>query len=161
MAPSVVLEVRPSGNLHVLDQLDSGGVELALSTLTDGGDRSNVSASWKTNTWLFSPTAIHWRLRRTVIEKFAALPHITITSSGDDTHFIDDALADHGLTRFVSAKVPLHSLILMLVEFRGDCGGAATGCGRSRCHMPPGYAPAAVSFAARRAFDDLAPSARQ
>ncbi len=50
------------------------------------------------------------------IERFAALPHIAITSSGDDTHFIDDALADHGLTRFVSAKVPLHSLILMLVD---------------------------------------------
>jgi DNA-binding transcriptional LysR family regulator len=50
------------------------------------------------------------------VERFAALPHITITSSGDDTHFIDDALADLGLTRFVSAKVPLHSLILMLVD---------------------------------------------
>lgn len=29
MAPSVVLDVRPVGLLHVLDQLDGGGVELA------------------------------------------------------------------------------------------------------------------------------------
>ena len=49
------------------------------------------------------------------IEAFAALPHIAITSSGDDTHFVDDALADRGLVRVVSAKVPLHSLILMLI----------------------------------------------
>src|SRR5580692_11652612 len=39
LAPSVVLDVRPLGMLHVLDQLDSGAVELALSALTDGGDR--------------------------------------------------------------------------------------------------------------------------
>jgi DNA-binding transcriptional LysR family regulator len=49
------------------------------------------------------------------IERFAALPHVNITSSGDDTHFVDDALADHGLARLVSARVPLHSLILMLI----------------------------------------------
>jgi DNA-binding transcriptional LysR family regulator len=49
------------------------------------------------------------------IENFAALQHVGVTSSGDDTHFIDDALAERGLTRLVSARVPLHSLILMLI----------------------------------------------
>jgi DNA-binding transcriptional LysR family regulator len=39
LAPSTVLEVRPIGALHVLDQLDAGGVELAVTTLTEGGDR--------------------------------------------------------------------------------------------------------------------------
>jgi DNA-binding transcriptional LysR family regulator len=116
-APSVVLEVRPTGTLHVLDQLDSGGVELALSTLTDGGDRfkcvglmdDEYAAIFANNHPLKAEADLS-------VERFAALPHITITSSGDDTHFIDDVLADHGLTRFVSAKVPLHSLILMLVD---------------------------------------------
>src|SRR5271166_1874796 len=117
LAPSVVLEVRPSGTLHVLDQLDSGGVELALSTLTDGGDRFKCVGLMEdeyvvifANGHSLTPEA------DLSIERFAALPHITITSSGDDTHFIDDVLADNGLTRFVSARVPLHSLILMLVD---------------------------------------------
>jgi DNA-binding transcriptional LysR family regulator len=39
LAPSVVLDVRPIGMLHVLDQLDSGGAELALTAPIDGGDR--------------------------------------------------------------------------------------------------------------------------
>src|ERR1700722_880023 len=39
LAPAVVLDVRQTGTRHVLDQLDAGGAELALSTLTDGGDR--------------------------------------------------------------------------------------------------------------------------
>jgi DNA-binding transcriptional LysR family regulator len=116
-APSVVLEVRPSGTLHVLDQLDSGGVELALSTLTDGGDRFKcVGLMDDEYVVIFANSHSLSAEADMSIESFAALPHIAITSSGDDTHFIDDALADHGLTRFVSAKVPLHSLILMLVD---------------------------------------------
>jgi DNA-binding transcriptional LysR family regulator len=116
LAPSVVLDVRPSGTLHVLDQLDSGGVELALSTLTDGGDRFKcVGLMEDEYVAIFAsghPVAAEVDLS---IERFAALQHVTVTSSGDDTHFIDDALAEHGLTRFVSSMVPLHSLILMLI----------------------------------------------
>jgi DNA-binding transcriptional LysR family regulator len=49
------------------------------------------------------------------VEQFSMLPHIGITSVGDDAHFIDDALAEHGLARLISAKVPLHSLISTLI----------------------------------------------
>jgi DNA-binding transcriptional LysR family regulator len=116
LAPSVVLDVRPSGTLHVLDQLDSSGVELALSTLTDGGDRFKCVGLMEDEYVAIvasdHPVAAEADLS---IERFAALRHITVTSSGDDTHFIDDALAEHGFTRLVSARVPLHSLILMLI----------------------------------------------
>jgi DNA-binding transcriptional LysR family regulator len=117
LAPSVVLDVRPSGTLHVLDQLDSGGVELALNTLTDGGDRFKCVGLMEDEYVAIvasdHPVAAETDLS---IERFAALQHVTVTSSGDDTHFIDDALAEHGLTRHVSARVPLHSLILMLID---------------------------------------------
>src|ERR1700761_9320111 len=39
LAPSVVVDVRPTGRLHTLDQLDSGAAELALEALTEGGER--------------------------------------------------------------------------------------------------------------------------
>jgi DNA-binding transcriptional LysR family regulator len=116
LAPSIVLEVRPIGALHVLDQLDAGGVELAMTTLTEGGDRFKcvgiLDDEYVAILSSDNPVAAEPELS---IETFAALPHITITSSGDDTHFIDGALADHGLARLVSAKVPLHSLILMVI----------------------------------------------
>jgi DNA-binding transcriptional LysR family regulator len=116
LAPSTVLEVRPIGALHVLDQLDAGGVDLALTTLIEGGDRFKciglLDDEYVAILSRDNPVAAEPELS---IEAFAALPHIAITSSGDDTHFIDDALADHGLARLVSAKVPLHSLILMLI----------------------------------------------
>jgi DNA-binding transcriptional LysR family regulator len=116
LAPSTVLEVRPIGALHVLDQLDVGGVELAVTTLTEGGDRFKcvglLNDEYVAILSSDNPVTAEPELS---IEAFAALPHITITSSGDDTHFIDDALADRGLARVVLAKVPLHSLILMLI----------------------------------------------
>jgi DNA-binding transcriptional LysR family regulator len=116
LAPSTVLEVRPIGALHVLDQLDAGGVELAVTTLTEGGDRFKcvglLNDEYVAILSSDNPVTAEPELS---IEAFAALPHITITSSGDDTYFIDDALADRGLARVVLAKVPLHSLILMLI----------------------------------------------
>jgi len=39
LAPSVVVEVRPMGMLRTFDQLDAGAVELALETLTVGGEQ--------------------------------------------------------------------------------------------------------------------------
>jgi len=116
LAPSVVLEVRPIGMLHVLDQLDGGGVELALSALVEGGDRFKcVGLLEDEYVALLSsdhPAATEPELS---IESFATLQHIAITSSGDDTQFIDDALADRGLARLVCAKVPLHSLVSVLI----------------------------------------------
>ena len=116
LAPSTILEVRPIGALHVLDQLDAGGVDLALTTLIEGGDRFKcvglLDDEYVAILSSDNPVTAEPELS---IEAFAALQHITITSSSDDTHFIDDALADRGLARLVSAKVPLHSLILMLI----------------------------------------------
>ena len=40
------------------------------------------------------------------IAQMGSLPHIAITSSGDDTRFVDDALAEHGLVRHVRAALP-------------------------------------------------------
>jgi DNA-binding transcriptional LysR family regulator len=117
LAPAVVLDVRPIGLLHVLDQLDGGGVQLALSALTDGGDRFKcVGLLDDEYVVILSDAHPMAQIADLSLERFAALPHIVITSSGDDTIFIDDALAEHGLSRFIRAKVPLHALAPVLVN---------------------------------------------
>jgi hypothetical protein len=47
----VVLDVWPIGMQHVLDQLDGGAAELALSALIEGAIDSNASAFLKMNMW--------------------------------------------------------------------------------------------------------------
>jgi DNA-binding transcriptional LysR family regulator len=119
LAPSVVVEVRPIGMLHMLDQLDGGAVELALETLTEGGERFKCVGLLEDDYVVIlssdHPVASEPTLS---IEHFGGLPHITITSSGDDTQFVDDALAEHGLGRHVWARVPLHSLLSVLIGSR-------------------------------------------
>jgi DNA-binding transcriptional LysR family regulator len=116
LAPSVVVEVRPIGMLHTFDQLDSGAVELTLDTLTEGGERFKcVGLLEDEYVAILSgdhPIASEPMLS---IEHIANLPHITITSARDDTQFVDDALAEHGSVRQVWTRVPLHSVLSVLV----------------------------------------------
>jgi DNA-binding transcriptional LysR family regulator len=116
LAPAVVLDVRPALSLHILDQLDEGGVDLALTTLTEGGDRFKCTGLLNDDYVALlprdSPDAAEPVLS---LESFEALSHITSTSGGCETNFVDDALAERGLVRHVAAKVPLHSLIFLLI----------------------------------------------
>jgi DNA-binding transcriptional LysR family regulator len=117
LAPSVVLDVRPMGMQHVLDQLDGGSVELALSTLTQGGDRFKCVGLLEDEYVVILPSTHPLAVEPELsMDQFATLPQIVSTSGGDDSSAIDDALANYGLARHVAAKVPLHSLIFLLIE---------------------------------------------
>lgn len=117
LAPFVVMDVRPIGMLQMLDQLDAGTVELALSPLVEGGERFKclglLEDSYVAVTAHDHPLASEPTLST---ERLANLPHIAITSSGDDTNFVDDALAEQGLGRRIWAKLPLHSVLSVLTS---------------------------------------------
>jgi DNA-binding transcriptional LysR family regulator len=118
VAPSVVLDVRPIGLLNVLDQLDNGVVELALSSLVEGGDRFKCVGLLDDEYAVVLSNDHPDVATELSLEQLSALPHISITSSGDDAQFIDDALAEQGFARLISAKVPLHTLVSTLVGSR-------------------------------------------
>jgi DNA-binding transcriptional LysR family regulator len=115
LAPSAVVDVRPIGMLHMLDQLDAGTVELALSALVEGGERFKCLGLLE-DTYVAVMAQDHPVANEPTLsmERLASLPHIAITSSGDDTNFVDDALAEQGLGRQIWAKLPLHSLLSVL-----------------------------------------------
>ncbi len=116
LAPSVVLEVRPVGMLDVLDQLDGGSVELVLSTLVEGGDRFKcIRLLEDEHVVTLASNHPTTDVPELSLERFASLPHIASTSSGDNMEFIDDALAERGFVRSVFRRVPLHSLISVLI----------------------------------------------
>jgi DNA-binding transcriptional LysR family regulator len=119
LAPSVVVEVRPIGMLHTLDQLDAGTVDLALDTLTEGGERFKCVGLLEDDYVAILP-GDHPVASEPIlsIEHIGDLPHITVTSARDDTQFVDDALAEHGLVRRVWTRVPLHSLLSVLIGSR-------------------------------------------
>ena len=116
-APAVVLEVRPIGTRRVFDHLDDGSIELALDTLSEGGDRFKCAGLLDDDyVAVLSGDNPACGEAALTIERFANLPHIAISSGRDDMNFIDEALAGRGLARVVSAMVPLHSLIMLLIN---------------------------------------------
>lgn len=115
-APNAILDIRPVGVVDVLDQLDEGGVDLALSQLVDGGERFKCARVTDDDYVVLldikHPAASEASL---TAERLAAIPHVVITSSGDDTSFVDRALEERGLFRKVATRVPFLSIVLMLV----------------------------------------------
>ncbi len=115
-APNVTLDVRPVGLSHVLDQIDAGVADVALSRLVDGGERYKcVRITDDDYVALLDkdhPVADKTRLSA---ERLAEIPHVVITSSGDDTSFVDEALEARGLSRRIAIRVPFLSIVLMLV----------------------------------------------
>ena len=87
LAPSVVLDVRPLGLLNVLDQLDNGAIELALSALVEGGDRFKCVRLLEDEYAVVLSKDHADAAAELSLEQFSTLPHIGITSSGDDFAF--------------------------------------------------------------------------
>ena len=116
VAPRVSLDVRPLGLLDVLGQLDAGGIDVALGTLVDGGERFKCVRIMDDD-YVAVLDGAHPAAEQSAlsVETVAEIPHIVITSSGDDTSFIDEALEQRGLTRKIATRVPFLSVVLMLV----------------------------------------------
>jgi DNA-binding transcriptional LysR family regulator len=116
-APHVSLTIQPIGMRDLLDQLDSGSMDVALSTLVDGGERFRCVRIMDDDYVVLLDSA-HRAATGTEMpaESLAEFPHIAITSAVDGTSFIDEALEARGLTRKIAVRVPFLSIVLMLVN---------------------------------------------
>src|SRR5260221_1262473 len=84
-APSLQLDLRPSGTFDVFDRLDNGELELAIGSFTTIGERF-ASAPLLEDRFVAVMRRGHSAGRGTLsAEKFVALAHLEISSSGDDT----------------------------------------------------------------------------
>ncbi len=105
-APLVQLDLRPSGTLDVVDRLDHGDLDLAIGSFDAVGER------FASTLLLEDPFVVVMRRRHPAgrgelsTETFAALPHLAISSSGEDTAFIDRSLAARGLRRRIALRAP-------------------------------------------------------
>jgi DNA-binding transcriptional LysR family regulator len=117
VAPSVSLDIRPIGGLNVIDQLDAGAFDVALSTLVDGGERFRCVRIMEDDyVALLAKGHRAAADAELTAERLAEIPHVILTSTGDDTSFVDEALEQRGLARKIGARVPFLSFVLMLVN---------------------------------------------
>jgi DNA-binding transcriptional LysR family regulator len=116
-APRAMLDVRPIGRLEVLDSLDADGADVALTVLGEGGERFKcVRVMEDDYVAVLDRNHPAAKLPILTAERLASMPHIDLTSTGNDTSFVDRGLAEFGLTRRIAVRVPFLSSTLLLVN---------------------------------------------
>lgn len=114
-APAVGIDAQPIGNVDVLDLLDRGA-DVALTRLVDGGERFKCVRILEDDfVALIDRNHPVTRQDGFTADNLAEIPHVIVTSTGDDTGFVDEALEQRGLARRIAAQVTLLSIVLMLI----------------------------------------------
>jgi len=105
-APLVQLDLRPSGTLDVFDLLDNGELDIAIGTFDNVGERFGRAALLE-DQFVAVMRRDHPAGRGTLsAAAFGALRHVAISSSGDNTGFIDRSLATRGAKRRIALRLP-------------------------------------------------------
>jgi DNA-binding transcriptional LysR family regulator len=115
-APGVSLGLRPSGTLDIADRLDRGDLDLALGGMDSPGERFS-SAPLFDDLFVVAMRRGHPASRRALsAAALAALPHLEISSSDEETGFVDRWLAERGLARRIALRAPYLSAAPILVQ---------------------------------------------
>lgn len=116
-APGVGLDLRPSGTLDLADRLDRGELDLALGGLAAPGERFSDLRLFENGFAALMrrghPAAGAGDLD---LQALAAHPHLVLSSTGEETWFVDAELARHGLVRRVALRAPLLAAAAALAQ---------------------------------------------
>lgn len=116
-APGVSLDLRPSGTLDLADCLDRAELDLALGGLAAPGERFSDLRLFENGFVALmrrghpAPGAGDLDMRT-----LAAYPHLVLSSTGEETRFVDAELARHGLVRRVALRAPLLAAAAALAQ---------------------------------------------
>lgn len=106
-APGVSLSLKPSGTMDVDQQIDSADIDLFLGRPGETRERFASEEVRSDDFVVVHPDTLVWSDVTMTIEELVAVPHLQLSSTGDDTGFIDKLLIDHGLRREVRHAIPL------------------------------------------------------
>jgi DNA-binding transcriptional LysR family regulator len=115
-APAIRLDLRPSGTLDIFDRLDRGDIDLTIGNADSPGERF-ATAPLLEDPFVMVMRRGHPASRHKLsAAAFAALPHLEISSSREDTGFIDRWLAERGFVRRIALWAPYLSAAPILVQ---------------------------------------------
>src|SRR5713226_7422711 len=115
-APLVQLDLRPSGTVDVFDHLDRGELDVVIGTFDAVGERFGSAALLEDRFVAVMRRGHPAGLGKLSAATFGALPHVAISSSGDDTGFIDRSLATRGTRRRIALRLPYLSAGAVLAQ---------------------------------------------
>jgi DNA-binding transcriptional LysR family regulator len=115
-APMVRLNFRPSGTLDVVALIDRAELDLAIvgqpPTISRLNSRLVREDEFVAVVRLGHPATN----KRLTVKSFAAIPHLVISSSGENVDFVATELAERGFSREVVAQAPYLSAGAVLLQ---------------------------------------------
>ncbi len=116
-APGVSLDFRPSGTLDLAACLDRGKLDLALGSLAAPGERFSDLLLFEDGFAALvrrgHPAGENGLLS---LDALAAYPHLALSSTGEETSFIDTQLARAGMARRIALRAPLLAATAALAQ---------------------------------------------
>jgi DNA-binding transcriptional LysR family regulator len=112
-APSVQLDLRPSGTLDIIECLDRGDLDLAIGSLDSFGERFACTQLLE-DEFVMVMRRRHPAGRGALSAKvLAGLTHLD-PPTGENTDFLDAWLSERGLTRRIALRAPYLSVRAIL-----------------------------------------------
>lgn len=106
VAPQLRLMILPSGTRDILGELDAGVIDLALTGMTDGGDRFKCSRVMTDHYVALLRNGHPGACANLSVQALAQMQHLTITSTGDNTSFLDECLEAQRMKRDIVLSLP-------------------------------------------------------
>jgi DNA-binding transcriptional LysR family regulator len=116
LAPNVRISLRPSGTLNLPELLDRGEIDLAIAAMDPPADRFASHVLVEDRYVAVMRRGHPVAPKKLGLKAFAELPHLVISSSGEDLSFVDAALAAAGSARTISLEAPYLSAGTILVQ---------------------------------------------
>lgn len=116
LAPNVRVSLRPSGTLNLPELLDRGELDIAIAALDPPADRFAAHVLVEDRYVVVMRRGHPVAQKKLGLKTFAALPHLVISSSGEDLGFVDAALAAAGYARSIALEAPYLSAGAILVQ---------------------------------------------
>ena len=115
-APGVCLDLLPSGTLDITARLDHGDLDLAIGNMDTPGERFALTPLLEDSFVMLMRQDHPASRRKLSAAAFADLCHLEISSSKEDTSFIERWLAEHNLKRCIDLRVPYLSTAQILTQ---------------------------------------------
>jgi DNA-binding transcriptional LysR family regulator len=116
-APGVQLDLRASGTIDVLNYLDRGDIDLAITGAGASGDRFTTQPLVNKDRFVMIMRQGHGAALGALSPRvFAALSYLEISSTHEDTRFIDSLLSERKLARRIALRAPYLSAATILAQ---------------------------------------------
>jgi DNA-binding transcriptional LysR family regulator len=115
-APNVRMSLRPAGTLDLADLLDRGELDLAIAATVPSVNRFSSQVLTEDRYVAVMRRDHPIGKKKLNLKTFAALPHLVISSSGEDLSFVEAALATNGYVRGVALEAPYLSAGAILTQ---------------------------------------------